>query len=234
MGLKEDLEAEVAETFVSKWEERDGRDVPNPEDLALGNDAVKLDATVLYADMTGSTKMVDSHIPQSAAEIYKTYLVCAARIIKNNGGKITAYDGDRIMAVFDGDYKNSWAAEAALKINYAVLRIINPAMLNVYKSRTFRLRHRVGIDTSSLLVARIGVRNDNDLVWVGRAANHAAKMTEIEEDNTVFISDAVFKKLRDRSKFGGANNELIWRPRTWTQMGNIAIHSSTWTWTIES
>jgi class 3 adenylate cyclase len=232
MGLKDDLEKEVADTFRSKWEERDGRDVPDPEDLGLGNDAVKIDGTVLYADMTGSTKLVDGHIPQFAAEIYKTYLVCAARIIKAEGGAITAYDGDRIMAVFVGDYKESWAAEAALKINHAVVKIINPAMLNVYKAQAFRLRHRVGIDTSPLFVARIGVRNDNDLVWVGRAANHAAKMTEIEEDNTVFISDAVFKKLNDRSKFGGSNNELMWKPRKWTQMGDIAIHSSIWTWTI--
>ncbi len=33
MGLPEDLESEVAETFRSRWEERDGRDVPDPEDL---------------------------------------------------------------------------------------------------------------------------------------------------------------------------------------------------------
>lgn len=228
MGLKEDLEKEVSTTFISRWEERDGRDVPDPEDLALGNDAVKLDATVLYADMTGSTRLVDSHPPTFAAEIYKNYLVCAARIIKTNGGTITAYDGDRIMAVFVGDSKDSSATEAALKINYAVVKIINPTMLNVYKSETFRLRHRVGIDTSRLFAARIGVRNDNDLVWVGRAANHAAKMTEIEEDNTVFISDEVFTKLRDTSKFGGSNNELMWKRRKWTHMGERAIHSSTW------
>ncbi len=181
--------------------------------------------------MTGSTKLVDGHIPQFAAEIYKTYLVCAARIIKAKGGKITAYDGDRIMAVFEGDYKNSAAAEAALKINFAVPKIINPAMLKVYTSQTFRLRHRVGIDTSPLFIARIGVRNDNDLVWVGRAANHAAKMTEIAEDNTVFVSEAVFKKLSDNSKLS-KDGTLMWETRTWPQMGGIPIYRSTWSWPV--
>jgi class 3 adenylate cyclase len=232
MGLQEDLESEVAETFRSRWEERDGRAVPDPEGLGLGNDAVKLDATVLYADMTGSTKLVDDHTPQFAAEIYKTYLVCAARIIKDNGGTITAYDGDRIMAVFDGDYKNSAAAEAALKINYAVVKIINPAMLRIYTSQAFRLRHRVGIDTSPLFVARIGVRNDNDLVWVGRAANHAAKMTEIEEDNTVFISEDVFKRLHANSKTS-KDGRPMWEARKWPKMGGIPIYRSTWTWEID-
>ncbi len=30
--------------------------------------------------------------------LYKAYLHCAAKIISNEGGEITAYDGDRIMA----------------------------------------------------------------------------------------------------------------------------------------
>jgi len=54
----------------------------------------------------------------------------------------------------------------------------------------------VGIDTSALFVARIGVRNDNDLVWVGRAANYAAKLTEIPEDNTVFVTASLHKTER--------------------------------------
>jgi len=38
-----------------------------------------------------------------AAEIYKTYLHCAAKIIRSEGGSITSYDGDRIMGIFIGD-----------------------------------------------------------------------------------------------------------------------------------
>jgi len=72
---------------------------------------VKLDATVLYADMSGSTKLVDAFTsPKFPAEVYKCYLSCAAKIIKAGGGSITAYDGDRVMAVFLGDSKNSSAA----------------------------------------------------------------------------------------------------------------------------
>jgi len=234
MGLKEDLDEEVAETFRSKWEERDGRDVPDPEDLGLGNDAVKLDGTVLYADMSGSTKLVDGHPPFFAAEIYKSYLRCAARIVKAEGGTITAYDGDRIMAVFVGGSKNTSAAKAALKINYAVINIVNPGIKRVYTSTDYQMAHVIGIDTSALFVARIGVRNDNDLVWVGRAANHAAKLTEISENNTVFVTGDVFNSLNAEVKIGGTNKELMWKPRTWTPMEGKAIHSSTWTWKIGS
>jgi class 3 adenylate cyclase len=230
MSLKEEVGDAVGKIIREVWTERDARVVPAPDDLGLGNDAVKLNATILYADMADSTKLVDNHTPHFAAEIYKSYLVSAAKIVKNYGGSITAYDGDRIMAVFIGDFKNSNAAKVALKINAAVSDIINPGILAQYPKTSYRLKHVVGIDTSALFAARIGVRNDNDVVWIGRAANYAAKLTSIDEHNTTFITGSVFDQLNDTSKYGGANNELMWKERKWTQMGDMRIYSSTWQW----
>ena len=48
--------------------------VPESDDLKLSNDAVNLDATVLYADMAGSTNLVSTYKPEFAAEVYKTFL----------------------------------------------------------------------------------------------------------------------------------------------------------------
>src|SRR6266446_2721365 len=106
MALADDLKSETAKIFRDAWDTRDGTVVPEAEDLGLANKAVQLEATVLYADMVGSTKMVDNHKPSFAAEVYKAYLRCAAKVIASEEGDITAYDGDRIMAVFIGDAKN--------------------------------------------------------------------------------------------------------------------------------
>ncbi len=75
------------------------------------------------------------------------------------------------MAVFIGNAKNSSAARAALKINFARLHIIHPALKAQYPKTTYELKYVVGVDTSQLFVARTGIRGANDLVWVGRAAN---------------------------------------------------------------
>jgi len=120
MSLKQELQESVAKIIRDRWEEREGEVVPEPSDLKLGNDAVTLDATVLYADMSGSTKLVDTFRPSRAAEVYKAYMVCAAKIIRDRGGSITAYDGDRVMGMFIGDSKNTSAAKAAFQINWAL------------------------------------------------------------------------------------------------------------------
>lgn len=227
MSLSDELVAEVSKIFLDQWSTRDGEKVPESEDVQLGNDAVKLDGTVLYADISGSTRLVDSSKAHFAAEIYKTFLHCAARIVRNEGGTITAYDGDRIMAVFIGGSKNTNAARAALRINWARVKVINPAIKAQYKNTAFELQQVTGVDTSSLFVARTGVRGANDLVWVGRAANHAAKLTELSSDFPSRITQDVYDHMNDKSK--SSNGKPMWEKITWSTTGRT-IYRSTWLW----
>jgi class 3 adenylate cyclase len=226
MSFKTNLESEVKGIFASEWKERKGKVVPTFEDLSPGNEAIKLNATVLYADMADSTDLVNSHKDYFAAEIYKTYLRCAATIINNEKGSITAYDGDRVMAIFRGVLKESSAVRSAMKINYAVNEIVNPLLKKQYPNETYRLKHVIGIDTSDLLVARIGVKNDSDLVWVGRAANYAAKLCSLSDKYSTYITDDVYNSLSEDMK------NKPWGKRVWKARGNIMIYRTKCTWPI--
>lgn len=231
MGLKDTLISDVIATFSTRWDVQTTTSVPNPEDLRLNsNHAKDLEtATILYADLDGSTNMVDSYDWEFSAEVYKTYLRCASEIIKSENGVITAYDGDRVMAVFTGDSKNTSAARCALKINYSVCEIIQPALTKQYPSKNFTVKHVVGIDTSRLRTARIGVRGDNDLVWIGRAANYAAKLTALHGKAT-WITKAVYDRLREDLKY--TEGKSMWDARPWTQMKNLPIYCSNYWWRI--
>ena len=233
MSLGEDLTKEVRKIFKDAWTTRDGQKVPESEDLQLGNDAVKLDGTVLYADLDASTNLVDNYKPEFAAEIYKTYLHCAAKVIRSEGGVITSYDGDRIMAVYIGDLKNTSAARSALKINYTVKEIINPLLKECYPRTNYSVKQVVGIDTSKLFVARTGIRGSNDLVWVGRAANYAAKLCSLSATYRSRLTKAVYDKLNKSVKYSDDDNETpMWEKATWNDMNGMTIYRSTWWWKI--
>lgn len=228
MPFADDLKSEVQNIFKSPWTIRDGQVVPEPKDVGLGNDGVRLSATVLYADIDGSTAMVDALRPEVAGELYKTYLLCCARILRSEGGEITAYDGDRVMAVFIGDSKNSSAARSALKINYAVRQIVNPCLKAQYPSSNFVLKQVVGVDTGVLVSARTGIRGANDLVWVGSAANYAAKLTSMSEfPFSTYITEAVYTCLNQESKL--SNGQDMWEARVWN--GKVVYRSLYW-WSI--
>lgn len=232
MGLKDELETYVGKVFTEEWVRRQGQKVPDTEDVALKNEAVELDATVLYADLAGSTKLVEEKHDWVAADVYKSYLYCAAKIIRSNGGVITAYDGDRVMAVFIGGTKNSSAAKSGLQIHWGVKNVIMPRYKQKFPKTTYQLQQRVGIDTSKLFVARTGIRGNNDLVWVGNAANHAAKMAALDPKYPTYISDAVYLMLKDWAKFGGDAP----KKNMWTAVGSSALgyplYGSSWTWSV--
>lgn len=233
MGLKADLEVQVKDTFRLPWEVQATSNVPAPTDLRLNaNHAKDLEtATILYADLDGSTAMVDGYKWQFSAEIYKTFLRCASQVIRSEGGTITAYDGDRVMAIFTGDSKNTNAVRAAMKINYAVTNIIQPSLDTQYPNTGFQISHVVGVDTSQMRAARIGVHGDNDIVWVGRAANYAAKLTSLS-GATTWITKAVFDAMNESVK-KSSDGTPMWEARTWTNMGNQTVYRSTWWWSID-
>lgn len=218
---------DVQSIFQATWTETKGQVVPKSEDLGLSNVGRSISATVLYADIDGSTQIVDRFDAKFAAEIYKAFLLCATRTIRRNGGEVRSFDGDRVMGVFIGESKNSDAAKTGLQINYLVKKVINPALRAQYTSTKFSLRHTVGIDTSEMLVVRSGIRNNNDLVWVGSAANHAARMNSLSSDFATRLSPAVYKKLSEKSKFGGNPRRNMWTSADWNGQ---TIYRSTWTW----
>lgn len=229
MSLKDDLKRDVAYILKEEWSIRNGQIVPENDGLKLSNDGVKLSATVLYADLADSTKMVDTKKAHFAAEIYKSFLRCACKIITNNSGIVSAFDGDRVMGIFIGDYKNTNAVKTALKINHAVIDIINPCIKSRYSSTDFSVTHGVGIDTSDLLVTRSGIRGSNDLVWVGSAANYAAKLATIRQTRyPTWITKKVFESINGEAKYNN-NNKLIWETRNWEKY-NQTVYCSSYSW----
>jgi class 3 adenylate cyclase len=138
------------------------------------------------------------------------------------------------MGVFIGDYKNTAAVKAALSINYAFLEIIKPklkAKYSVFRDGTYNLGHCVGVDRSEVMVIRAGIRNNNDLVWVGRAPNFAAKLSGIRNSPYhSYITEDVFDKMNEEAKL--SNGEAMWEKRENSNLlrGNHTIYRSHWQW----
>ena len=228
MALIDEIQNRLREIFSSQWGVKDGRVVPETKDLGLGNVGSKIEATVLYADLDNSTNLVDGQTYEFSAEVYKAFLHLSTRSIRAEGGEVRSFDGDRVMGVFLGDSKNTSAAKAGLKINYLVKVILQPELEAVYPDAP-KIKHTVGIDTSELLVVRAGIRGSNDLVWIGRAPNHAAKLNALSSEFATRVTAEVYGKMNKAAKFGGKPQRLMWEEVTWTSM-NRKIYRSRWWW----
>jgi class 3 adenylate cyclase len=234
MSIKDDLNREVAEIITQTWDIRDGKVVPESKDLALKGGAVRLAAaTVLYADLADSTILAMNFSQRVAATVAKAFLATCSRIIRDESGEIRSFDGDRVMAVFLGDMPNTSAARCALKINYCFAEILKPRLEAAYpdlKSK-FKLAHGCGVDSSEMLVVRGGIRNNNDLVWIGRAPNVAAKLSDIRDSPYhSWITGEVFDKITKEMKTSSDGRDM-WQQRSWNNGPVRRVYRSEWRWT---
>jgi adenylate cyclase len=235
VGLQADVVEEVSAILSETWDIRDGQVVPTTTDVALGGGGVRLNATILYADLADSTDLAMNYDRRVAAKVYKAFLASSSRIIRAFDGEIRSFDGDRVMGVFVGSYKNTTAAKVALKINFAVQNIIAPKLVAKYDSLResgYAIKHGCGIDVSDVLVVRGGIRAHNDLLWVGRAPNVAAKLSNIRraDANRTFITADVYNKLHDEAKLAD-DGMPMWKSFTWDAVVGVEqVYGSTFSW----
>lgn len=213
MTLREDIEININNIFSEKYNERDARVVPTSDGIELSGGAKNLNAAFLYADLIQSSNLIRNFDNITASKIIKAYLVCMCKLIRNFGGEITSFDGDRVMGVFIGENKNTNATLCALQMGFVVSDIINPAITDYFKRikpnyftginiRYFKISHCAGVDSSEVTVVKAGIRGTNDLIWIGNAPNLAAKLSDQRYLNyTTYISENVFTLISDQLKF---------------------------------
>ena len=92
-----------------------------------------------------------------------------------------------------------------MNINWAK-GMINEEIKRKHSDTSYVLKQVVGVDRSSLFVARTGIRGSNAL-----------------------ITSDVYDKLNNELKYG-KDNKTMWTQMTWNEYG-ITVYGSTWHWT---
>lgn len=227
-----DILSNARNILRSSWRTRNGYQIPTTSSVSLErNEAVKIEGAVLYADLAGSSKLTQGYYDYFVAEIYKSFLSAASDVIRNNGGEITAFDGDRVMSVFIGDMKCTNAAKAALQI-YHIVKKINELIAEKYPTTSYRIDYGVGMDCSNLYVVRTGVRGDSDLAWIGDASNVAAKLSNLRGlSGRSFMTKRMFDRIADSSKYSIDSHICMWNLTTEVVLGH-PVYQSTWSWSF--
>ena len=229
MGLLEDLKNKINSYAIEPYTIEDTTIVPDTDNpkLTFGNKGLTCEYTFLFVDIRKSSKLHDLYGFQKAAKIYQSFHEINVRVIQSNGGEVRAFDGDRTMAVFVGNGKNTSAAKTALQIKWAIGNILNPSLgTNIVCGS--------GIDTGKILVTKVGKgrdKNTNDLVWIGQADNYASHLAN-EANSSTIISTNTYNLLHESSKLSEGVN--MWKPKqlklkTGTM---VACYESTYWWAL--
>ena len=222
MALYEDLAARIESITTERWSTRAGLVVPKSDDVALAGAGVTMSATMLYADLADSTWLATRLDPCVVAMVIKLFLGPTCDIIRYHQGHIRSFDGDRAMGVFVGPSQEHRAVRAAMHIFHAVHQLMRPALdrhVPGLRQAGYVMSHGVGIDRSDVMATRAGIRQNNDLVWIGRAPNVAAKLSAIRTGPYgTHITSTVFSALFDPATLVYAvDGHSLWEVVPWPE-----------------
>lgn len=145
-----------------------------------------LKSCILYADIRNSIALTEKHHTKTMGKIYSIFSKSILKIARYHSGFVRNIIGDRVMVVFPQENCFTNAVNCAISIN-SMSKIIN-------KRFNVDFKCGIGIDYGVIKIIKVGIirqgeeNNENkSLVWVGKPANYASRLTDVANkvvDNT--------------------------------------------------
>jgi class 3 adenylate cyclase/tetratricopeptide (TPR) repeat protein len=176
-------------------------------------------ATMLFADLVGSTAMAETYDPEVVSRVVGGVFERLAEEVRRYEGTIEKFAGDAMLAVFgvpvihEDDPER--AVRAALEMQAAVSQMADDTGQGGIQPRV-----RIGIETGEVLVDLDRASGARDLFVSGDAVNTAARLQTAAEPGSVVVGAGTYAVTHDVVDYeelgpaalkGKADLVLAWR-----------------------
>jgi class 3 adenylate cyclase len=149
-------------------------------------------ATVLFADLVGSTAAADSQDPERTRLLLDRFYDAMAAEIERAGGTVEKFVGDAVMAAFGAPAALEDHGERALHAALAMHRTLHELFGD-------RLALRIGVNTGEVVVGR--AREGSSFV-TGDMVNVAARLQEAATPGQILVGERTAAAVRGAFEFG--------------------------------
>lgn len=145
-------------------------------------------ATVLFADLAGSTALADEQDPERTRARLERFYDAMAAEIDAAGGTVEKFAGDAVMAAFGAPEALEDHAERALHAALAMQRRLERG-----------LTLRIGVNTGEVVV---GIAREGSSFVSGDTVNVAARLEQSAEPGEILAGDRTVAAVRGAFEFG--------------------------------
>lgn len=192
--VRRQLEAERDVTAVSQMF---GRFVPKTVADSMIKDKGALDpierqATVLFTDLTGFTKLTEDKGPRAIVDILNAYFDAATEIIGKHNGVVTQFQGDAILAIFNVPFEDEDHAQHAFD---AATELLDTVRNQLFAGE--QLAVRIGLNSGLLIAGNVGGGGRQSYTVHGDAVNLAARLENLNKqyDTSLLVSQSTAEIL---------------------------------------
>jgi adenylate cyclase len=137
-------------------------------------DVQELEATVVFADIVGFSRLTEKMQPREVAQLLNEYFSRMADAIFEHDGTVDKFIGDCIMAVFGAPYAQSDHAVRAVRVAVEMRRRL--ALLNAERRPQRPIEMRVGINSGRVVAGPIGSSKRKEITVLGDTVNIASRI----------------------------------------------------------
>lgn len=208
--FKDELSAEVSDILSDGFtiKATTTNTVPHSGDAAItypNFDAMKqgvklIETCVLYIDIRRSTELNFQHRQATVAKLYSAFVRAMTRCARRYNGHVRGIIGDRVMVMFDVENSFENAVNTAIAMNSVSKYVIDRHFKGNQVSCGIGIAHGSMMATKTGLIRR-GQEHANyrNLVWLGRPANVASKLTDIANKDAEYGSRPAVHVAREQA-----------------------------------
>jgi adenylate cyclase len=158
---------------------------------------VKLDGTVLFADLRGFTALAERTPPGEVIEILNRYLGEMSDAVMDAGGTLVSYLGDGVLAVFGAPLAQDDHADRALAAARDILDTRMPRF-NAWLGERGPVGIGVGISSGEIMAGHVGSERRVEYTAVGDTVNVASRLESLTAQHgvTLLVADSTRERLR--------------------------------------
>ncbi len=151
--------------------------------------------TVLFADLVGFTTIAEKLDPEEVHQLVDRCFETITAEVHRFEGTINQYTGDGVMALFGAPIAHEDSARRAVHAALGIQRALRDAGRELQQQQGFTLQMRVGLNTGSVVVGRIGDDLRMDYTAVGDTTNLAARLQHLARPGGVLVSETTWKAV---------------------------------------
>ena len=164
----------------------------NLESINLGGQ--QLDASVLFVDIIGYTKLSQTLDPDEVNRILNEYFSHIAQAAQIYSGHVDKYIGDCAMLVFGVPEQDEHHSYQAVSCALLVQRIIDSLNQKRKKEQLPAIDFHIAVNSGLMLAGNMGSQQRMEYTVIGDAVNLASRIANCAHDNEVLIPAAMLER----------------------------------------
>ncbi|MCC7431933.1 adenylate/guanylate cyclase domain-containing protein, partial [Candidatus Peregrinibacteria bacterium] len=159
--------------------------------------------TVIFTDIKGFTSISEGLSPQKLVRLLNEYFSVMTAVIVRCGGIVDKFEGDAIMAFFEGDNHAQKAAAATLEMRKELIKWKEESLRKTEMDATAEkwpdIEFRAGVSTGQAVVGNIGSSDHLQYTAIGDIVNLGSRLESANKfyQTKAMVAEATFEQIKD-------------------------------------